>query len=179
MNVPELITTDRLQLRRPKVTDADDVFAYASDADVTHFMDWPAHKSIETVTQWLADCRSRWESGNEFTWFITPRSEEPVIGAVSLRVNQCKADFGYVLNKSAWGNGFGTEAARAVTQLAARLPGVYRVWATCDVENVASARVLEKTGLTREGVLRSWSVRPNISPVPRDALVYSMVTKSA
>jgi [ribosomal protein S5]-alanine N-acetyltransferase len=178
-SIPETITTDRLQLRRPRTTDADDVFAYARDADVTHFMDWPTHKAIKTVTEWLSDCRSLWESGAEFTWFITPRSEERVIGAISLRVAEYKADFGYVLNKNVWGNGFGTEASRAVVNLAAGLPGVYRVWATCDVENVASARVLEKVGLMREGVLRSWAVRPNISLVPRDALVYSKVTKNA
>jgi RimJ/RimL family protein N-acetyltransferase len=178
-SIPEIMTTDRLQLRRPRLADADDVFAYASDAAVTHFMDWPAHKSIQTVTEWLSDCRSLWESGAEFTWFITQRTGERVIGAISLRVTEYKADFGYVLNRNDWGNGFGTEASQAVVNLAASLPGVYRVWATCDVENAASARVLEKVGLMREGVLRSWAVRPNISLIPRDALVYSKVTKNA
>jgi ribosomal-protein-alanine N-acetyltransferase len=178
-DIPESMTTDRLQLRRPRDTDADDVFAYASDADVTHFMDWPTHKAIGTVTKWLSDCHSLWDSGAEFTWFVTPISGDRVIGAISLRVVEYKADFGYVFNRKVWGNGFGTEASQAVVNLAASLSGVYRVWATCDVENVASARVLEKVGLTREGVLRSWALRPNISLVPRDALVYSKVTKNA
>ena len=178
-SIPELLSTDRLQLRRPRTTDADDVFSYASDPAVTHFMDFPTHKTIETVSEWLSDCRSFWESGAEFTWFVTPRPVDHVIGAISLRLAGHKADFGYVFNKKVWGKGFGTEASQAVVNLATSLPGMYRVWATCDVENVASARVLEKVGLMREGVLRSWAVRPNISSVPRDALVYSKVTKNA
>src|SRR5688572_29757072 len=105
-SIPEDLTTNRLQLRRPTITDAEDVFAYASDLDVTRFMDWPTHKTIGTVTEWLSDCTSLWESGAEFTWLMTPRSEERVIGAVSLRVSEYKADFGYVLNRQFWGRGF-------------------------------------------------------------------------
>jgi RimJ/RimL family protein N-acetyltransferase len=49
------------------------------------------------------------------------------------------------------------------------------VWATCDVENLASVRVLEKLGLTCEGVLRRYAIRPNLSPTPRDAFVYARI----
>jgi ribosomal-protein-alanine N-acetyltransferase len=52
---------------------------------------------------------------------------------------------------------------------------VYRIWATCDTDNVASARVLEKAGLRREGTLHRWSVKPNIGPEPRDAFVFAKV----
>jgi ribosomal-protein-alanine N-acetyltransferase len=50
-----------------------------------------------------------------------------------------------------------------------------RVWATCDVDNVASARLLERVGMEREGVLRQWLVHPNLSEAPRDCLCYSIV----
>jgi ribosomal-protein-alanine N-acetyltransferase len=49
------------------------------------------------------------------------------------------------------------------------------VWATCDVDNVASARLLERVGMEREGVLRQWLVHPNLSEAPRDCLCYSIV----
>jgi [ribosomal protein S5]-alanine N-acetyltransferase len=48
-------------------------------------------------------------------------------------------------------------------------------WATCDSDNLASARVLEKIGLMREGVLRRHTIRPNISPIPRDVFIYAKV----
>jgi RimJ/RimL family protein N-acetyltransferase len=67
------------------------------------------------------------------------------------------------------------EAAQFVVRWALSRSDVYRVWATCDVENVASARLLESVGMQREGVLRRWIVHPNISKDPRDALCYAIV----
>lgn len=174
-SIPQALSTSRLYLRRPTVADADDVFAYSSDVEVTRFMDWPTHRSVSTVAEWLNACASLWQSGAEFTWLMTQRSEARVIGGISLRVAEYKADFGYVLHRQFWGRGFATEAARAIVDLAATIDGVYRVWATCDADNLSSARVLEKVGLAREGTLRRWAMRPNISSVPRDSLIYSKV----
>ncbi len=50
------------------------------------------------------------------------------------------------------------EAVRAVVRWASSNPSVFRVWAVCDVENRASARVLEKTGFLREGILKKGRV---------------------
>ena len=67
------------------------------------------------------------------------------------------------------------EALKSVVEWALAQPEIYRVWATCDVDNVASARVLERAGMGREGVLRRWLVHPNLSDEPRDCLCYSIV----
>jgi RimJ/RimL family protein N-acetyltransferase len=66
------------------------------------------------------------------------------------------------------------EAIGAVTQWAFNNPLVSRVWAVCDLENRASARALEKSGFTKEGVLGDYSVHPNISAQPRDCYSYAM-----
>lgn len=60
------------------------------------------------------------------------------------------------------------EAVLAVTQWAFEDPAVFRVWAVCDMENRASARLVEKTGFEREGVLKKFSLHPNVSATPRD-----------
>ena len=52
---------------------------------------------------------------------------------------------------------------------------MYRVYAYCDVENLASARVMEKAGMSFEGVLRRWGVHPNRSSEPRDCRCYAAV----
>ena len=98
---------------------------------------------------------------------------------ISCRLRAHRADFGYVLNRAWWRRGLGTEAATAVVDWASRLEHVHRVWATCDTANIGSARVLEKAGLTREGVLRRWDVKPNIGPEPRDAFVYARVRSAS
>jgi ribosomal-protein-alanine N-acetyltransferase len=54
-------------------------------------------------------------------------------------------------------------------------PEIYRVWAVCDTENLASARVMEKAGMQREGRLRREIIHPNITEVPRDVYIYSLV----
>lgn len=68
-----------------------------------------------------------------------------------------------------------TEAARAVIAWLTRLPSIYRVWAICDTENLASAKVLEKVGLLREGTLRCATMRPNLSSRPRDSFIFAKV----
>jgi ribosomal-protein-alanine N-acetyltransferase len=84
-------------------------------------------------------------------------------------------ELGYVLARRWWGQGFATEAAEAVVAWALAQEEVHRVWAVCDVDNVASARVLEKIGMHREGRLASWAVMPNLGGVPRDCWCYARV----
>lgn len=93
--IPEAITTERLELRRPTLGDASFIFEYAGDAEVTRWMDWPTHKTIETVVQYLRTCAALWDSGEEYTWIITLASSKQPIGGVSLRIRGHMADFGY------------------------------------------------------------------------------------
>ena len=78
---------------------------------------------------------------------------------------------GYVLKRSEWGKGYMTEAVRSVIEDSFKHPEIYRVWAVCDVENPASARVMEKVGMVREGRLARYIVHPNISDEPRDVFL--------
>ena len=178
-NPPDRLTTRRLVLRRPRLSDAAAKFAYARDPEVTRYMDWVAHTGERDAEAFIQGAAARWESGEEYTWSITVEPEDRAIGSVACRVRGHAVDLGYVLARDYWGRGYATEAARAVLDWAATLEGVCRIWATCDVENAASARVLEKIGMSREGVLRRWAIRPNLAPaVPRDAFVYSWVREA-
>ena len=71
-----------------------------------------------------------------------------------------------------------TEAVCAVADWALAQADIHRVWAVCDIENRASARVLEKAGMTREGVLRGWSLHPNAGGTPRDCWCYARVKEA-
>ena len=173
---PEPIVTDRLTLRPPLASDAEGVFeGYAQDAEVTRYLVWRPHGSIEDTRRFLDRCRTGWDSGGEYTWTMTVRGSATAVGMVACRPTGHKADIGYVLARQYWNRGYMTEAVKAVVGWAFNLPGMFRVWAVCDVENLASARVLEKSGMAREGVLRRWSILPNISYEPRDCFVYAAV----
>ena len=70
--------------------------------------------------------------------------------------------------------GYVTEATRAIIDWTFRQASMYRVYATTDVENVASRRVMEKAGMQCEGILRKYILHPNISDIPRDSYMYAI-----
>ena len=162
-------------MRRPKLSDAEAIFEYARDPEVARYAVWPLSGSIDTVVEQLRVRPALWDTGAEFYWVITLPPEDRAIGGLACSVAQHTAEIGFLVNRRYWHNGFATEAARAVVDWALYFPPVRRVWATCDTENLASVRVLEKAGLSKEGTLRRSIVRPNICSEPRDAFVYSKV----
>jgi len=170
------IVTPRLTLRPPRLTDAESIYEeYAADPEVTRYLIWSPHKSIEDTRAFLETGLVERRRRPEEPFVITLTGVDRAIGMIAYRHNGHKADIGYVLGRRHWGRGIMTEAGRAVVEQVFAIPGVQRVWATCDVENVGSARVLEKIGMTREGILRRWIVHPAISDEPRDSLVYAIV----
>ena len=156
------MTTARLVLRRPKLSDAAAMYGYGRDPEVTRYMDWRTHTTVADAVAFLGGAASRWDSGEEYSWAITVKPDDRTIGSIACRVRDHAVDLGYVLSRDHWRRGYATEAAQKVLEWAATLADVYRVWAICDVENAASARVLEKIGMSREGVLRRWAIRPNL-----------------
>jgi ribosomal-protein-alanine N-acetyltransferase len=178
--VPEIIETSRLYLRPPCLEDAGLIFAlYAQDKEVTKHLSWRSHKSLEETHMFLNTCLTHWQRGPRFPWVILRREDGQLLGMIEMRFDAHGACIGYVLAKAFWGQGYAPEATQAVTDWVLAQEGIYRVWAVCDVDNQASARVLEKVGMQREGVLRKWMVSPNLSHEPQDCYAYSKVKNVA
>jgi RimJ/RimL family protein N-acetyltransferase len=176
MKPPETFLTNRLCLRPPVLSDAESIHsAYATDPEVTRYLIWQPHKHIEETNVFLRRCVEGWLTGSEFPWAITLKESGELIGMVGLRIREFKADLGYCLARKFWGKGFVTEAATPIARWALAQPEIYRVWAMCDVDNLASARVLEKLGMTREGIMRRSQMHPAVSDKPRDSYCYAMV----
>ena len=149
--------------------------SYASDPEVARYLIWRPHQDISETRSFVASCSEGWKTGDEFSWAITERAGEEFVGMVGLRIHEFKADLGYALAQKFWRRGFATEAVRPIVEWALVQPSIYRVWALCDVDNAASARVLEKVGMQREGILRRSSMHPNVSSEPRDSYCYAIV----
>jgi [ribosomal protein S5]-alanine N-acetyltransferase len=100
--------------------------------------------------------------------FQTPESSafhilEPsghVVGIVKAAVLGHRAQVGYVISKPFWGRGFATSAVRQLVASLEASPSISRIWATCALDNLASARVLEKNGFHREAILKKWVTYP-------------------
>jgi len=180
VNPPTHIETARLVLRKPVAEDTERIYeTYANDAEVTRYLTWRPHRTVADGEEPSAHRLAAWESGKYFSWVITLRDGGELMGMISVRPVEWRVDLGYVLGREWWGRGYMTEAVRAVVDYALSEPEVFRVWAVCDVDNIASARVLEKAGLRREGILRRWAMHPNLSDEPRDCLCYAKVKGDA
>ena len=176
INPPKSLKTDRLSLRKAKLADAEAIFRqYATDPEVTKYVSWRAHRNLEETRDYMRMCSLAWDVGKAFHWVIECVADKQVMGMMIARVDAEKWELGYVLARQHWGQGFMTEALKGLIAWALKEKNIYRVWAVCDVDNLASARVMEKSGMQREGVLRRWSVHPNLSPEPRDSYCYAIV----
>jgi ribosomal-protein-alanine N-acetyltransferase len=174
--LPDRFLTTRLVLRPIVAADAAAIFArYAQDEVVTRFLTWRPHRSRAATDAYVAHCLVT-PPDVARTYVLTDRQDDAVRGAFDLRRQAAhRLEFGYVLARACWGQGLMTEVLTEVAGWALAQPSVFRIGAVCDVENVASARVMEKAGLVREGVLRRWLVHPNIGDEPRDCFVYAGV----
>jgi [ribosomal protein S5]-alanine N-acetyltransferase len=176
-HAPTRLLTDRLVLRRPEPRDADSIFArYAGDPEVTRYLSFPTHRSVEDARAFVAYSEAEWTRWPAGPFLIELRADGTLIGGTGLLFETPqRAMTGYVLAKDAWGRGYATEALTAITALASGL-GVRRLFACCHTGHHPSAHVLEKCGFEREGVLRAHSEFPNLRPgEPLDVLVYARV----
>jgi ribosomal-protein-alanine N-acetyltransferase len=148
------LKTERLILRPFREADYDDVHEYASDPRVTRFMTWgPNTPEISRKFLDIALAEQQVWPRAVVNMAAEVASERKMIGSVRFAVIDAStrtADFGYSLHRAYWNQGYATEAAGALVRHAFEVLGVRRVYATCDVRNTGSWRVMEKLGMRRE-----------------------------
>lgn len=151
------IETERLLLRSMSVDDAEGMFAYASDPEVTRYVVWETHGTVDDSRAFLELTVSAYQSGEPAGWGIVHKKDGKFVGTcgvVSWSPEHARAEIGYVLARSYWGRGLVTEAVRAMIRFGFERLNLNRIEARCIEENMASARVMEKAGMRYEGTLR-------------------------
>ncbi len=180
MSFPAQLQTARLLLRPSTEADAQAVFSrYGQDPLVCRFLTWKPHASVDSVRDYLCRLTHDNREGRSAGYLIFARDGGQLLGSIGGAVDGSRMQFGYCLARDAWGQGFATEAARAFVAAALEQPAIWRIQAYCDLENPASARVLEKAGLVLEGTLRRYMRLPNLGDVPRDLWLYAKVRSAA
>ncbi|MEJ6402488.1 GNAT family N-acetyltransferase [Yoonia sp. 2307UL14-13] len=173
---PNEFLTPRLRLRPSAMSDAEAIFnAYATDPHVTRYLSWRPHKAVQDTRAFLALCDRARAEGTDFAYVIEDRDKGLTLGMVEVRVQDHAVEYAYVLRRDHWGQGIMTEALSALADNALAHPAIWRVYALCDAENPASAKVMMKVGMIYEGVRRRHAIYPNLSVEPRDGLVYAKV----
>ena len=177
MKAPERIETKRLVLRKPRIEDADEVFArYASDPEVSRYLAWRLHQSPDITRSFLEYSDAEWARWPAGPYLVELRDNGRLLGGTGFAFETpYRASTGYVLAKDAWGQGYASEAVAAIVDVA-RAIGLVRLYALCHVDHDRSVRVLERTGFQREGTLRQYLEFPNLAPgKPSDVFCYAWV----
>jgi ribosomal-protein-alanine N-acetyltransferase len=157
------IRTSRLLLRKPLITDAEAIFKrYASDLEVTRYMGWPTHKTIEDTIAFIRFSDQEWRRWPVGPYLIELLSDGGLIGSTGLTFeSHNRALTGYILAKDSWGRGYATEALRAMVSLSEEL-NVRYLYGLCHHENIASKRVMEKCGFQLEQEPYEFTEFPNL-----------------
>ena len=155
-----VITTKRLLLREPQISDAADYFVIGSDAEVQKY-NAPVMQNVTESETLLAEVRAEYAAGEGISWVVTMGESHPVLGLFGFyhwSHYHRRAELGYALARDYWGQGFGTEAIRAMLAYGFEQMNLHRIYADTIADNTRSVAVLEKIGFVREGTSResSW-----------------------
>ena len=174
--LPDKFRTARLFLRPIAMADAGPIFkAYERNPEVTQFLIWRPHRTRRDIESYIRSCLDT-PPHRARTYVLQGRKDSVIRGCFDLRqADRHRLEFGYVLARSFWGQGLMTEALTEIVRWGLAQPAIFRISAVCDVENVGSARVMEKSGLINEGLLRRYLIHPSMGKEPRDCFSYALV----
>jgi ribosomal-protein-alanine N-acetyltransferase len=154
MKPPEKLETERFTLRKPRMDDARAIFsAYAQDPLVTRYMTWRPHKNLEETYRIVELMLKLWDEGDAYSYAITLKNSDSVIGMIAMHPDGFKVGIGYVLARPYWNKGYITEAALAITNWLLE-PVTLRISLRCErwkkwacnakgfCENILSTRIL-------------------------------------
>jgi [ribosomal protein S5]-alanine N-acetyltransferase len=155
LNTGHRLTTARMTLS--DITEADFVATYAADRDplVARYVGdgLPESRSFDEYCNHFRARISSWMSEHYRLWVMRLHGQDALIGWVMLRpVNDSPhVEVGYRLPQSSWGNGYATEATRAVLAYGFSSVGLDEITAVTHADNAASQHVLIKAGFKRDG----------------------------
>ncbi len=166
--IPEL-KTERLLLRPFTLADAPEVRRLAGDRDIASTTANIPHPYEDGVAEaWISTHQENFDQGQALSLAIVRRHDSALIGGIGLGIRReyDRAEMGYWIGKPYWGNGYATEAARALLAYGFSVLGLNRIFAEHFSRNPASGRVMEKLGMKHEGHLRQhmkkWGVFEDI-----------------
>ncbi|MCL2096965.1 MAG: GNAT family N-acetyltransferase [Oscillospiraceae bacterium] len=152
------IQTERLLLRRFVLGDANEMFReWASHENVTRYLTWDKHSSVSETKTFLMQRLNDYESPDNYFWAIQLKDEGVLIGSISAAILNERskfADAGYCLGERFWGNGYASEALRAVMDYMIYDVKINRIESVHSVNNPKSGRVMQKAGMIYEGRCR-------------------------
>jgi len=149
--------TDRLILRKISLADEEEIFSYASIPEVSKYVSWECHETIEDTREFINLTLERYSKDEAGEWALVLKNTNRIIGIagfVQYRKEHKSIEVGYVLARDYWRQGFAAEAVQRLIRFAFTEMSLNRVEAVHFPDNEASGRVMQKVGMTYEGLMR-------------------------
>jgi len=172
----DYLKSERVIMREIEEKDWIDVHKYASQQLVCQYQPWGPNSEDESkgfVKKIIKDVKNNPRS--RFVFAIVLKGNGKMIGSGEFNIRDYgnkTGELGYIINPDYWGMGYATEASKLLIVFGFKELKLHRIYATCDPRNVASSKVLEKTGMTKEGRMREDLL---MKEGWRDSLLYSIL----
>ena len=148
----EIARTDRLVLREVEDSDFQNLLEMFNDAEVMKF--YRMLRDEKMTKLWIEFSKDNYRRLGHSKWIIERADNGEFVGYCGLLVypvdGKPEIELGYMLKRSAWGQGYATEAASACLSLARAKFGYARVVSVIDTENATARRVAERIGMKFE-----------------------------
>jgi ribosomal-protein-alanine N-acetyltransferase len=157
---PEL-DTPRLLLRALRKDDLQDLYEYASDPEIDRYTPWTRYQSLDEARADLDDFIAEYERDGMGAWGIEHKADRKLIGIGTFSPphrHHRRCEMGYTIARPYWGQGYASEAARAMVVFGFERMNLARIEAVCLPDNIASGRVVQKIGMHYEGLLRGYQI---------------------
>lgn len=150
------LETNRLILRQFTIEDTDAMYNnWASDPEVTKYLTWPHHETVEISRSVLNDWVSQYSNEVCYQWAIVLKENgnEPIGSIAAVRIDDTieMVHMGYCIGKRWWKQGITSEALDALIKFFFEEVGVNRIELRHDPRNPNSGKVMQKCGLKYEG----------------------------
>lgn len=170
----QTLYTNRLVLRKYNSTDADYMYKnYATDEQVTKFLNWKPYKKVEDIELFLQEVISQYSHTDVYHWAIEIDGE--MIGSISTMTideENCSCEIGYCIGRAYWNKGIMSEAVSAVIEFLFDEVSMKKIIAKHDIENPASGKVMKKCNMSYEETKQQYYLRHD--GTVSDAVVYSI-----
>ena len=153
------LETERLILRKVKKEDA--IYAYnnwCSSDKVSKYVIWDKHENMDVTKELFENWENDYENLDTFRWIVELKDTHEVIGTIDavgkkyFKYDVC--EIGYCYGEKCWNKGYGTEILKRVIEYLFEEVGFEVIYANYMNNNPGSGRVMEKSGMKKEGVLR-------------------------
>jgi RimJ/RimL family protein N-acetyltransferase len=166
------LTDDTVGLREATDGDLPALVAAVRDPLIPRYTRVPSPYGEREAQEFLAEQRRRREQGIELSLLIVGAESDALLGSVGARVDRenARAEIGYWVAREARGRGVASRAVALLGRWLFEELGLVRLQIHTETENLASQRVAERAGFTREGRLRSYEL---IEGRPIDVVMFS------